>query len=188
MVRSDAVVVAMKKGFSEEDANAKERWRKIPVLADDQTSAPLTSVSVLIEDLLSRTDRPRSVSVLRYVEVLNSRSVASANLFPPYFRTSSKLTSLKLTFRMFVCMARRAEGLEVEHDVVGYTVLCVDNYVWKSILGQSLFQFHVTADCSTESVDACFEYDVRVSKIVPDHIDHCLVDVHEGTSGTPAAF
>jgi hypothetical protein len=23
---------------------------------------------------------------------------------------------------------------------------------------------------------------VRVSNIVPDHIDHCLVDVHEGTS------
>jgi hypothetical protein len=23
---------------------------------------------------------------------------------------------------------------------------------------------------------------VRVSKIIPDHIDHCLVDVHEGIS------
>jgi hypothetical protein len=35
---------------------------------------------------------------------------------------------------------------------------------------------------STESVDACCEHDVRVSKIIPNHIDHCLVDVHEGTS------
>jgi hypothetical protein len=37
---------------------------------------------------------------------------------------------------------------------------------------------------------------VRVLKIVPDHIDHCLVDVHEGTfwdtccgfSTTPTSF
>jgi hypothetical protein len=42
MVRSDAVEVAMptREGFSDEVANAKERRRKIPVLADDQTSAP----------------------------------------------------------------------------------------------------------------------------------------------------
>jgi hypothetical protein len=43
-------------GFSDEVASAKERRRKIPVLADDQTSAPWTSVSVCIQDLLSRTD------------------------------------------------------------------------------------------------------------------------------------
>jgi hypothetical protein len=42
MVRSDAVVVAMptREVFSDEIANAKERRRMIPVLADDQTSAP----------------------------------------------------------------------------------------------------------------------------------------------------
>jgi hypothetical protein len=42
MVRSDAAVVAIpiREGFSDEVANAKERRRKIPVLADDQTSAP----------------------------------------------------------------------------------------------------------------------------------------------------
>jgi hypothetical protein len=60
--------------------------------------------------------------------------------------------------------------------------LFLDKHVWKNILGPSLFRLQVTADCSTDSVDACFEHDVRVSKIVPDHIDHWLVDVHEGTS------
>jgi hypothetical protein len=42
MVRSDAVVVAMptREGFSDEVANVKERRRKIPVLAEDQASAP----------------------------------------------------------------------------------------------------------------------------------------------------
>jgi hypothetical protein len=42
MVRSDALVVAMpiRDGFSDEIADVKERRRKIPVLADDQTSAP----------------------------------------------------------------------------------------------------------------------------------------------------
>jgi hypothetical protein len=42
MVRSDTVVVAMpiREGFSDEVANVKERRRKIPVLADDQNSAP----------------------------------------------------------------------------------------------------------------------------------------------------
>jgi hypothetical protein len=41
MVRSDAVDVAMpiREGSGDEVANKKERWRKIPVLADDQTSA-----------------------------------------------------------------------------------------------------------------------------------------------------
>jgi hypothetical protein len=42
MVRSGAVVVAMpiREGFSDEVANVEERRRKIPVLADDQASAP----------------------------------------------------------------------------------------------------------------------------------------------------
>jgi hypothetical protein len=42
MVRSDAVVVAMpiREGLSDAVANVKERRRKIPVLAGDQTSAP----------------------------------------------------------------------------------------------------------------------------------------------------
>jgi hypothetical protein len=41
VVRSDAVVVAMpiREGFSDEVAKVKEHRRKIPVLADDQTSA-----------------------------------------------------------------------------------------------------------------------------------------------------
>jgi hypothetical protein len=67
MVRGDAVVVAMpiREGFSDEVANAKERRRKVLVLADDQTSAPSTFVSVCIQDLLSRADCSRGVSVLR---------------------------------------------------------------------------------------------------------------------------
>jgi hypothetical protein len=42
MVRSDSVVVAMpiREGFSNEVENVKERRRKIPVLADDQTRLP----------------------------------------------------------------------------------------------------------------------------------------------------
>jgi hypothetical protein len=43
--RSDEVVVAMptREGFSDEVSNVKDRRRKNPVLADDQTSAPCTS-------------------------------------------------------------------------------------------------------------------------------------------------
>jgi hypothetical protein len=47
---------------------------------------------------------------------LNSCSVVSSGLFLSYFHTSSKLT-----FRVFVYIPCRAEGLEVEHDAVGYT-------------------------------------------------------------------
>jgi hypothetical protein len=41
MVKSDVVVVAIptREGFSDEVANKKERRRKIPALADDQTSS-----------------------------------------------------------------------------------------------------------------------------------------------------
>jgi hypothetical protein len=67
--------------------------------------------------------------------------------------------------------------------------MCPDNHDLKNILIPSFFLLHVSAGCSTESVDACFEHDVRVSKIVPDHIDHYLVNVHEGTSwGTCCVF
>jgi hypothetical protein len=88
------VVAAMptREGFGDEVANVKERRRKISVIADDQSSAPCTSVSVCIEDLLSRTDCSRGVSVLRYVEVLNSCPVVSPDLFLSYFHSSSKLT------------------------------------------------------------------------------------------------
>jgi hypothetical protein len=60
--------------------------------------------------------------------------------------------------------------------------LCRNNHDWKNVLGQSFFHFHVSADCPAESVDACFVHDLPVSKIVRDHMDHCLVDVHEGSS------
>jgi hypothetical protein len=79
-------------------------------------------------------------------------------------------------------IAGRAESLKVEHDIVAYNVLCIRNYVQTSVLGQTLFQFPVTVDCSNESVYASFEADVRVFKIVSDHLDHRLVDVHEGSS------
>jgi hypothetical protein len=59
---------------------------------------------------------------------------------------------------------------------------------WVSrFFNESFFQLHVFGDCSAESVDACFVDDFAVSKIVPDRMDHCLVDAHEGTSWTPAA-
>jgi hypothetical protein len=89
---------------------------------------------------------------------------------------------------MFLCTACTAEGLEVEHDVFGYTVLVIDNYVWKKVPGQSLFRFRVTAYCPTESAYAFFKHDLRVSKTIPDHIDHCLVDVHERTSPSYQPF
>jgi hypothetical protein len=50
------------------------------------------------------------------------------------------------------------------------------------MLDLSFFRLHVSGECSDENVDACFVDDFPVLKIVLDRMDHCLVDVHEGTS------
>jgi hypothetical protein len=91
-----------REGFSDEVANVKKRRRKNPVLTDDQTGAPLPSVPVCIEDFLSVTDRPQGVSVLRYVEVLNSCSLASLDLFLSYFHSVVSLENGKSPLTIFL--------------------------------------------------------------------------------------